>query len=188
MTEEFLYLQKLLRDNKAIIGFNKFFIRNTLLLCIENKSSFQFWILGIFSWLTSEWVCIPISIFFAWRFNSWWLVLLGIAFSWAIDEIMKTTAMYVVRKSILSDESTLDYLWSLQPFHITISSTRMVPKGESFYVTMAEVYSKKGDIETSERIKSEMTSIKSKETESKVFICPPNDWRKEIKVRANDFE
>jgi hypothetical protein len=188
MTKEFTHLQELLRNKKAIIGFNKFFIRKTLMLYLDYKNKTVFWILGIFSFLTSGWISIPISIFIAWRFNNWWLIIIGIVVPSIIDEIVKTAAMQVVRSGVSRDENLFEYLWTFRPFLITISSTKMVPKGESFDIAIANLYPKKGDTNTSEAYKSEIDSSKSKGKESKVFICPPQDWRTEIHAKADDFE
>ena len=174
MTEEFKKLQQLIRDGKAVIGLNKYFIMPTYLDCLRYRSTPLFLALVLISLPFSWWLCIPISLLLAWKFASWWIILLGIGLPWIVVHLEKEFGFRFVRKSASTDERVFEFLWSLHPFRITISSTSMETRAESL-----------GLLASDDSLSEDPDYYNV--LQSKVFISPPNDWKKEITEKATDF-
>src|SRR5947209_4026932 len=131
MTDEFKKLHQLIRDGKAVVGLNKFFIMPTFLDCLQYRSMPLFWAMFLVSLPFSWWLSIPISVLVAWKFASWWIILLGIGLPWIFAQVEKELGFRFVQKSASTDERLFDYLWSLPDSRIRVSSTSMETMAES---------------------------------------------------------
>ena len=119
---EFVYLKNLIKTGKATLSISQFFVRKSFaLFLIYKNNQILIWIYSVFAFLTSEWFCIPFSIFLAWILHAWWVVIIGIAFPWIIDSIIKFLIYYFLPETILRDESLLNYFWEQNLGHPTIS-------------------------------------------------------------------
>jgi hypothetical protein len=135
-SKEFIYLASLIKTGKARFSVSQFFVRNSLVLWLTYRDNqILIWAYGLVNIFTSEWFCVPFSIFLAWRLHIWWLIVVGIAFSWMTDWIIKFMTYYFLPESLLQDEKLLDFLWMSNPPHISIQSTKEAqnenyPKGK----------------------------------------------------------
>jgi len=119
---EFVYLKNLIKTGKARVSISQFFVRKSFSLWLIYKNNQPLlWLYSFFWFFTSEWFCIPFSIFLAWRLHTWWIIIIGISFSWIIDEIIKFITYYFLPESLLRNENLFNYFWELNLGHPTIS-------------------------------------------------------------------
>ncbi len=124
-SEEFKYLKDSVETRKARIVINRFFMRKALSLWFIYKNNQKLlWLYSLLWFLTSEWFCVPFSIFLAWKFKAWWLVIIGIAFSWVADEVIKFITYYFLPESLIKDENLFDYFWKQNSPYISIQSIK----------------------------------------------------------------
>ena len=121
-SDEFSYLNYLIKSGKATLNISQFFVRKSFaLFLIYKNNQILIWIYSFFAFLTSEWFCVPYSILLAWRFHTWWIIIIGVAFSWIIDVIIQILIYYFLPETILRDENLLNYFWQQNLGYPTIS-------------------------------------------------------------------
>jgi hypothetical protein len=120
----------------------------------------------------------------AWRLHEWWIIVVGIAFSWIVDEIIKAIIIAFLPDSFLRDENLLNYLWGLNPFHITISSTKMITRREEWDKTTKN-YKSDYKLGENDGLENSQEAKFFGEKVSAIFIYPPRPWQTVVEEFEN---